>query len=55
MKESLKALGWSVLGVVVLPLAKFIAGQLVKLVKSSPRQEDDLFLKELAKSIIDKV
>lgn len=51
MKESLKNLGLSLLGVSILPLAKALASLLVSLVKKSPRKEDDLFLKELAKKI----
>lgn len=52
MKESLKALGFALLGVSILPLAKFASKGLIKLVQMSPHPADDDFLRELAKQII---
>lgn len=55
MKEQLKTLAWTLLGVSILPIAKLCSSLLVALVKKSPRPEDDAFLKALASDIINKL
>jgi len=54
MKEALKQLGWSLLGLAVLPVAKLSASGLVWLVNQSPRQEDNDWLVALSKELLKK-
>ena len=55
MKDTLKGLGWSILGLTILPIAKVCASGLVALVNKSPRTEDNKFLEALCENILNKL
>jgi hypothetical protein len=52
MKDQLITLGWSLLGLSILPIAKLAVSGLMLIVNKSPRKEDNDFLVALANDIL---